>query len=196
MSLDLLENSAIKFIKVVKEAFQGMTIYSGNSGGKDSAVIEDLLQKSGIDYVSLHTNTTIDPPGTLNHIRNYYPQTKIIQPKLTFYELIEKKGLPTRINRYCCQYLKEYNGIGRATFEGIRSCESRGRQNRDYIQCDNRRSMKGAKHIYPLYDWTDKDIWNYIEKNNFLNLIVRKQWIGGFLEKQWINILSKSVKSI
>ena len=29
-----------------------------------------------------------------------------------------------------------------------------------------RKSMKGAKHIYPLYDWTDEDIWNYIEKNN------------------------------
>ena len=45
-----LETTAIKFIKVVKDAFFGMTIYAGNSGGKDSAVLDSLLQKSGIKY--------------------------------------------------------------------------------------------------------------------------------------------------
>lgn len=162
----MMEDKAIKFIRTVKDAFFGMAVYSGNSGGKDSAVLDYLLQKSGIKYTSFYMNTTIDPPGTIGHIRKYYPHVKILQPKLTFYELIEKKGLPTRLNRFCCACLKEYAGIGRATFEGIRSCESKNRQNRDYIQCDSRRSMKGAKHIYPLYDWTDNDIWNFIEVKN------------------------------
>jgi phosphoadenosine phosphosulfate reductase len=159
------ESKSIQFIRKVAEGYTEL-LYAGNSGGKDSAVLDFLLQKSEIRYQSIYMNTTIDPPGTIGHIRKYYPHTKILQPKLSFYKLVEKKSLPTRINRYCCQYLKEYAGIGVSTFEGIRSAESLNRQGRDYIQCDSRKSMKGAKHIYPLYDWTDKDIWDFIEKND------------------------------
>jgi len=159
-----MEERTIKFIQSVSDAFFGMKIYAGNSGGKDSAVLDHLLQRSGIKYESFYTNTTIDPPGTIRHIRENYPHTKILQPKLSFYELVEKKAFPTRINRYCCYYLKEYAGAGKAVFEGIRSCESSKRKGRDYIECDTRKLMKGGKHIYPLYDWTDEDIWNYIKK--------------------------------
>lgn len=161
-----LDFKTIRFIQTVKEAFYGMKVYAGNSGGKDSAVLDHLLQRAGIKYESYYTNTTIDPKGTIRHIRENYPHTKILHPKLSFYELVEKKGLPTRLNRYCCDILKEYGSVGRAVFEGVRSCESTNRQGRDYIQCDRRKSQKGSKHIYPLYDWSDKDIWDYIEKHN------------------------------
>ena len=56
--------------------------------------------------------------------------------------------------------------VGKIVFEGVRSAESSKRQGRDYIQCDNRKWQKGSQHIYPLYDWTDEDIWNYIKDNN------------------------------
>jgi len=161
-----LEKKTINFIRTVKDAFMGMKIYAGNSGGKDSAVLDHLLRRSGIVYHSFYTNTTIDPKGTISYIKRYYPHTEILQPKESFYELVERKGLPTRLNRYCCDVLKEYGSIGKAVFEGVRSCESSNRSGRDYIQCDNRRKQKGAKHIYPLYDWTDKDIWEYINKWN------------------------------
>lgn len=161
-----LEYRTIEFIKTVKKAFFGMTIYAGNSGGKDSAVLDHLLRRSDIQYHSFYTNTTIDPKGTLGYIRQYYPHTEILQPKESFYELVERKGLPTRLNRYCCDILKEYGSIGKAVFEGVRSAESTKRQGRDYIQCDNRKSQKGAKHIYPIYDWTDNDLYEYIDKYN------------------------------
>lgn len=162
----MLEDKAIKFIRTVKDAFMGMKIYSGNSGGKDSAVLDHLLQRSGIVYYSFYCNTTIDPKGTIGHIRENYPHTEILHPKKSFYQLVEEKGLPTRLNRYCCDILKEYGSVGRAVFEGVRSCESSNRQGRDYIQCDRRKSQKGAKHIYPLYDWTDDDIWDYIQRHS------------------------------
>jgi len=163
-----LEDRTIKFIKSVSDTFFGMRIYAGNSGGKDSAVLDHLLQRSGIKYYSFYTNTTIDPPGTIGHIRKHYPHTQILQPKESFYELVTRKGLPTRLNRYCCSYLKEYAGVRKAVFEGVRSCESSKRRGRDYIQCDTRKSMKGAKHIYPIYDWTDNDVYEYIEANNII----------------------------
>jgi len=157
-----IEERAVNFIRLVSCATL-RPLYVGNSGGKDSAVLDYLLQKSGIKYQSYYSNTTIDPPGTIGHIRRYYPHTVIIQPKFSFYQLVEKKGLPTRLNRYCCEYLKEYGSIGKMVFEGVRSAESTNRQGRDYIQCDTRKWQKGAQHIYPLYDWTDDDIWNFIE---------------------------------
>lgn len=159
-----LEEKTIEFIQKVAESYNGKQLYAGNSGGKDSSVLDYLLQKSGIEYKSYYTNTTIDPIGTIRHIRELYPHTEILQPKLTFYQLVEKKGLPTRLNRYCCERLKEYGSVGKIVFEGVRSAESSKRQGRDYIQCDNRKWQKGSQHIYPLYDWTDDDIWNFINE--------------------------------
>ena len=159
-----LEEKTIEFIQKVAESYKGQQLYAGNSGGKDSAVLDYLLQKSGIEYKSYYTNTTIDPIGTIKHIRENYPHTEILQPKLTFYQLVEKKGLPTRLNRYCCERLKEYGSVGKIVFEGVRSAESSKRQGRDYIQCDNRKWQKGSQHIYPLYDWTDDDILNFISE--------------------------------
>ena len=161
-----LEYKTIKFIRKVAESYKGQQLYAGNSGGKDSAVLDYLLQKSGIEYKSYYTNTTIDTIGTIRHIRENYPHTEILQPKLTFYQLVEKKGLPTRLNRYCCERLKEYGSVGKIVFEGVRSSESSKRQGRDYIQCDNRKWQKGSQHIYPLYDWTDEDILNFIAEKN------------------------------
>jgi 3'-phosphoadenosine 5'-phosphosulfate sulfotransferase (PAPS reductase)/FAD synthetase len=158
-----LEIKAIKFIQLVYKN-TAKKLYAGNSGGKDSAVVDKLLQLSGIDYESYYTNTTIDPPGTISHIRKNYPHTQILYPKETFYQLVERKGLPTRLSRYCCEYLKEYASIGKMVFEGIRKEESKKRLGRDYIQCDNRKKQKQAQHIYPIYDWTEKNVYDFIGK--------------------------------
>ena len=157
------EKTAISFIKSISKSTDQI-LYAGNSGGKDSAVVDYLLQKSGIAYRSFYTNTTIDPIGTIKHIRDNYPHTEILQPKESFYKLIERKGLPTRLNRYCCEFLKEYGSVGKMIFEGVRSAESKNREDRDYVQCDTRKWQKGSQHIYPIYDWTDEDVWNFIKE--------------------------------
>jgi phosphoadenosine phosphosulfate reductase len=64
--------------------------------------------------------------------------------------------------------LKEYGSVGKMVFEGVRSSESKNRQGRDYIQCDNRKWQKGSQHIYPIYDWTDDDVWNFIKEKNIV----------------------------
>ena len=163
--LEKLEAKALKFIHIIRNATDDK-LFAGNSGGKDSAVIDYLLQKSGIDYHSYHTNTTLDPPGTIPHLKKHYPHTEILKPNETFYQLIRRKGLPTRLNRYCCEHLKEYGSVAKMVFEGVRSAESKNRQGRDYIQCDNRKWQKGAQHVYIIYDWTDIDVWNYISFRN------------------------------
>ena len=157
-----LEEQAINFIKMVAKNTD-KPLYAGNSGGKDSAVIDKLLQLSGIEYNSYYTNTTIDPPGTIKHIKDNYKHTEILQPKESFLALVKRKGFPTRLNRYCCEYLKEYGSVGKIVFEGVRSEESSKRKGRDYIQCDTRKWQKGAQHVYPIYDWTEKQVYAFIK---------------------------------
>jgi|GEM_PF-649999 len=162
-----LEEKALRFIRAIRSATEE-NLYAGNSGGKDSAVVDFLLKKSGINYYSYHTNTTLDPPGTIQHLKMNYPHTEILQPNETFYQLIRRKGLPTRLNRYCCEYLKEYASVARMVFEGVRSAESKNRKGRDYVQCDSRKWQQGAQHVYLIYDWTDLDVWNYIKFRNII----------------------------
>ena len=139
------------------------------SGGKDSIVIYDLCKKTGLDYKYIYSNTTIDPPGHLGFIRKNYPDVEISQPKKSFYQVVERYGLPTRHRRFCCQHLKEYVGKGCNVIEGLRIDEGVKRGNRlkqlkEPEQCDTR--IKDKKHIYPIMIWSELDVWSHIHKNN------------------------------
>lgn len=57
----------------------------GFSGGKDSVVILDLAERSGIKYNASYANTTVDPPGTISFIKKNYSQVRILQPKQSFF---------------------------------------------------------------------------------------------------------------
>lgn len=160
--LQKLEDEAIRFIHECVDKFDGPFL-SGNSGGKDSAVLETLLQLSGIVYKSEHNITTIDPPGTIAYIKKNFPQTSFIHPKKSFYKIIEDIGLPTRRKRFCCDILKERGGAGTKTFLGVRASESHRRASMDFVNHDTRSRMKGAISFMPILMWQDQDIYNYLE---------------------------------
>ncbi len=161
-------DASIKFLHSVYKGYINSQngLYLANSGGKDSVVCYHLLKRAGLSIPIIHGNTTFDPPGTLKYIREYMPETLILTPPESFLQLVTRKGLPTRLNRYCCKELKEKYGAGKNTIEGVRAAESTNRTGRDYIECDRRKDMHGAQHIYPIYDWTDTHIWDYIKDNN------------------------------
>lgn len=161
MSLQNKIDQSKRFLDKVVSSMDNLQL--ANSGGKDSLVIYTLAKEIGADIPVIHSNTTIDPPGTLKYIRQYMPDTQIITPPESFYQIVTRKGLPKARARFCCEILKERYSIGKNSIEGVRSAESQNRKGRDYISCDTRKSMQGAQHIYPIYDWTDEEVWAFIK---------------------------------
>lgn len=110
--------------------------YLAFSGGKDSVVCKALLDMAQCKYDATYRVTSVDPPELVHFIRREHPDVKREVPRyedtgkpITMWNLIPKKLMPpTRIARYCCQFLKEDGGDGRMTVTGVRWAESRNRQ--------------------------------------------------------------------
>lgn len=99
---------AIKLLQAAekKAAEVGQPVEICYSGGKDSDVILELAKMSGINYRAIYKNTTIDPPYTIKHCKE--KGVEIVNPKITFLQIVAKESPPTRRARICCSHLKEY----------------------------------------------------------------------------------------
>lgn len=133
------------------------------SGGKDSDVILQLAKEAGIPFRAIHKCTTIDPPGTLKHVKEL--GCEIIQPKKTFFELVREHGMPSRWYRFCCGYLKEYYTAERQII-GVRKDESTRRAKRYHEpeECRVYSKTKKCKQYYPILDWTSADVERFIKE--------------------------------
>lgn len=116
---------AIKLLRSIQ--LDGGSVEVSYSGGKDSDVILELAKIAGIPYRAIYKNTTIDPPGTIAHCKS--KGVEILAPTMNFFDLVKKKGCPTRRARFCCEVLKEYKVLDQA-IQGIRRSESRAREAR------------------------------------------------------------------
>ena len=106
--------------------------------------------------------------------------------RVTMWSLIpQKKFPPTRLQRYCCEALKETSGNGRYIATGVRWAESPRRKSTRGIyeiknknpkrriilanDNDDRRQLfetcmrRRSAVCNPIIDWTDKDVWDYIQ---------------------------------
>ena len=131
------------------------------SGGKDSDVILELAKMSGVEYRAIYKNTTIDPPGTIKHALEMGCEVK--RPTKSFLELIAVKGFPSRKRRFCCDFLKEYKVLDNQVL-GIRQVESynRSRKYKEPEICRIYRNSVKARQYFPILEWSDKDIVEFI----------------------------------
>lgn len=153
---------AIKLLQVCYKA-AGEPLEVAYSGGKDSDVILELAKMSGIEYRAIYRNTTIDPPGTIQHVKEN--GVEIRRPKESFFSLMQRKGFPNRFYRFCCGALKEYKILDNCIM-GIRRCESVKRSKRysEPTECRLYGSKKNhVNAIYPILDWSDEDELEFIE---------------------------------
>lgn len=155
------EKKVARAIRLLQSIPQDGEIEVSYSGGKDSDVILELAKMAGINYRAIYKNTTIDPPGTIRHCRE--KGVEILHPKESFFQLVERKGLPTRRARFCCSELKEYKVLDRA-IQGIRRSESIKRRDR-YKEpeiCRVYGKDEKVKVYLPILEWTDADVARFI----------------------------------
>jgi phosphoadenosine phosphosulfate reductase len=133
------------------------------SGGKDSVVLYRLAEMSGVKFEAHYNLTTVDPPELVRFIWKEYPEVITDRPNRSFYKMIEKKGFPTRIRRYCCEELKERGGQGRIVLTGIRSEESPRRANRGTVEQCNR--MPSKSFVHAIKEWTTEEVWYFIRRD-------------------------------
>lgn len=150
-------------INLLRNIPQDTEIELSYSGGKDSDVILELAKMAGIPFRAIYKNTTIDPPGTIMHCKS--KGVEIIQPKISFLKLIEKKGIPTRFSRFCCSTLKEYKILDRAIL-GIRRVESvkRAARYKEPEYCRVYSKNEKVKLYLPILEWTDRDVEGFIKE--------------------------------
>ena len=159
---EILNKKVEQAIKLLQSIKTDEPIEVSYSGGKDSDVILELAKMSGIKYRAIYKNTTIDPPGTINHCKE--KGVEVVQPSMRFFDIVKKKCFPTRRARFCCDKLKEYKVLNFA-IQGIRKSESKAREERykEPIIC----RIYGAKKnnvqvVLPILDWTDEDVEEFI----------------------------------
>lgn len=173
--------------------------YVCDSGGKDSLVIVDLAIRSGVECTFHHNFTSCDHKITNKYVKDRqaeiialgydytisYPEYK--GKRTTIFRLIETKGLPTRLRRWCCEMIKEGGGAGRCIVTGVRWAESTNRKRRGQIEtitnkkqdkvirnndnAETRQSIENCPNyqklaLNPIIDWSDAEVWEYIRKHN------------------------------
>ena len=152
---------AIRLLKSIAPE-DGSPVEVAYSGGKDSDVILELTRMSGIPYRAIYKCTTIDPPGTIPHVKEQ--GAEMLRPEKNFFQLIADNAFPNRFARFCCRYLKEYKVLDKAIM-GVRRAESTKRASRykEPTECRFYGSKKDhVEAIYPILDWTDDDVLQFI----------------------------------
>lgn len=160
----LLEKKVDRAIKLLQSTCKDQQVELSYSGGKDSDVILELAKMAGINYRAIYKCTTIDPPGTIKHCLDN--GVEIIRPKMSFLQIIEKNGFPTRRARFCCGYLKEYKVMDIA-IHGIRRSEStkRAKLYTEPTICRIYGSKKNHVNvILPILDFTNNDVEEFIKE--------------------------------
>jgi len=159
-----------------------------SSFGKDSTVLIHLVMQHTKDFDVVFNETGVQLSETLAFkdflVKEWSLKLHIIKPEMTFWECVEQFGYPktSRASEKgdgrapkCCKILKEdpmkkflkandYN----LNFVGLLADE--GNQRRwAYIQkgcCIYESKWWGLTKCIPLIWWNEKDIWEYIKRNN------------------------------
>lgn len=165
--LDDKINSAIRILKMAETQAKifNEPVEIAYSGGKDSDVILELAKMAEINFRAIYKNTTIDPPGTIQHVRAN--GVEIRKPKENFFSLVRKHGFPSFRFRYCCQYLKEYKILNTAVW-GVRAEESPARKKRykEANFCKVYSTHQRVNVFVPIFDWTLDDVQKFILSRN------------------------------
>ena len=171
--------------KTIEDLFKSITVHFGEknicfatSFSAEDQIIIDVLSKSGTKINVFTLDTGKLPQETYDvmnkttkkyniNIEILYPDKKSVEnlekdygPDL-FYDSIEKRKMCCDIRKI--QPLKKHLSKYKAWICGLRRDQSVTRENLQILEKDG---TFGLIKINPLIDWTEDDVWEYINKNN------------------------------
>jgi phosphoadenosine phosphosulfate reductase len=159
-NLDAMVDRSIGLLQLHQP--KGKPYHGCFSGGKDSIVIKELARLAAVDIEWHYNMTTIDPPELVRFIRREHPDVIWDKPKHgNFFNVMVKKGFPTRRTRWCCKEYKESRSPkGAVLVMGVRAAESPRRAKTWQPVTMHRRAK--AWSVAPILDWRDDHVWSFI----------------------------------
>lgn len=185
--LTVIEDSTVKKIVKEYEKFKDKLdiFHVAFSGGKDSAVLLDLVKKAlpKDSFVVIFGDTGMEFPDTYEAVEEAKKQCD--KDGIPFYiarshfepsDSWKLFGPPARVLRWCCSVhkstpqtlkMREITGkddyIG-MDFVGVRAHESLARSKYDYENFGKK--QRGQYSFNPILEWTSAEIWLYIFLNH------------------------------
>lgn len=163
-----LDDKILKAIHILRKMEKIALKYSPDgfhvafSGGKDSQVIHELCKMAGVKFKAYFYKTSVDPPELLKFIRSDYPDVIWLKPEKTMFQLIlQRKMLPLRSRRYCCNVIKERRGLNEVVVIGIRKQESARRAKRELFT-NNCKSGCDKPLLSVILDWTTSEVFEFL----------------------------------
>lgn len=179
-----LEKDSIKLIHEQNNMYKTHRKACLTSGGKDSSVVNYLVDKAIGQHEVIFNNTTLDCADTYKHIKKI-DDIKIINPKEGFYQWRERNNfVGNRMSRACCTIFKEgamINVLNKNDkylfFMGMRNEESNTRSSYGDIWINEKWKPRDWIGILPIRKWTEIDVWLYIL---FRNIDVNSKYKKGY----------------
>ena len=187
--LQIIEQTTVKKILAVYEKYKNRLdlFHVAFSGGKDSAVLLDLVKKAlpKGSFVVVFGDTGMEFPDTYDVVDK--TQKLCEQEEIPFYTAkshIDPKqswklfGPPSRVLRWCCSVhksapqtlrLREITGINNyfgLDFVGVRASESVARSEYKYENFGKK--QKGQYSHNSILEWTSAEVWLYIYANKII----------------------------
>ena len=157
--------------------YQGKIAQASSLSAEDQVLTDLILQKDKnakiftLDTGRLHEQTyqVMDDTNKKYQIKMdvYYPDYENIQ------QLYKNQGIngfkESVENRQLCCYMRKIEPLRRALsgldvwITGLRRSQSQTREEMQLVEWDESNNLL---KVNPLIEWSEEDIWNYIEKNN------------------------------
>jgi len=148
------------------------------SGGKDSLAtllyLKRIAEEVERDLTALYVDTTAGLPENTEYVRqichHLLVKLEIVTPKVDYFTLVKKWGIPSFGYRWCCRELKikpvkEYLDTvmePKVVFDGIRAAESNVRKH--YIPIWYHPSFR-CLSVSPIFYWSDNRVNSLINSN-------------------------------
>lgn len=168
--IDELERSSIALLRQYA-ATTDRKIINTNSTGKDSMVVTHLAEKAGLNFETYFNVTTLDVAESNRMARQNGYKRILPDPQYGgFYQYIQRyEMIPSRLNRFCCNYFKEMPTISYFPEDekllflfGMRNQESARRSGYKDIWKNEKWGDRDWVALLPIRQWTEFDVWLYI----------------------------------